>query len=66
MHAFFIPFLVAWLSKLTDERIDGLITGKQKLSDEILSGGAEAALTEMSNEELLALVSLDIQSAVES
>ena len=48
-----------------EERIDELITGKQKLSDEVLSGGAESALTEMSNEELISMVSLDLSSAVE-
>jgi len=49
-----------------EERIDELIAGKQQLSDEILSGGAESALTEMSNDELMALVSLDLRSAVEA
>ncbi len=48
-----------------EERIDELIASKQKLSDEILSGGAESALTEMSNEELISMVSLDLNSAVE-
>ena len=49
-----------------EERIDKLIADKQRLSDEVLSGGAEAKLTELSNDELLALVSLDLQSAVTS
>ena len=49
-----------------EERIDALIAGKQQLSDEILSGGAESALTEMSNEELISMVSLDMRSAVEA
>jgi non-specific serine/threonine protein kinase len=48
-----------------EERIDELISGKQKLSDEILSGRAESSLTEMSNEELISMVSLDLSSAVE-
>jgi non-specific serine/threonine protein kinase len=48
-----------------EERIDDMIAGKQKLSDEILSAGAESALTEMSNEELLSMVSLDLSSAME-
>jgi non-specific serine/threonine protein kinase len=48
-----------------EERIDELITGKQKLAGEILSAGAEAALTEMSNEALIAMVSLDLSSALE-
>ena len=48
-----------------EERIDELIAGKQKLSDEVLSGGAESSLTEMSNEELISMVSLDLSSAME-
>ncbi|MBI3929750.1 MAG: DEAD/DEAH box helicase, partial [Armatimonadetes bacterium] len=48
-----------------EERIDGLIAGKQGLSDEILSGGAERRLTEMSNQELLTMVSLDLNNAME-
>jgi non-specific serine/threonine protein kinase len=49
-----------------EERIDELIASKQQLSDELLSGGAEAQLTEMSNDELLSFVSLDMQSALVS
>lgn len=48
-----------------EERIDELLAGKQKLSDEILSSGAEATLTEMSNEELISMVSLDLNSVLE-
>ncbi len=48
-----------------EERIDELIASKQKLSDEILADGAESALTEMSNEELISMVSLDLSSAME-
>jgi len=48
-----------------EEHIDELIAGKQKLSDEILAQGAEASLTELSNEELLAMVTLDLNSALE-
>jgi non-specific serine/threonine protein kinase len=48
-----------------EERIAELIAGKQKLAGEILSGGAESALTELSNEELISMVSLDLSSAVE-
>jgi non-specific serine/threonine protein kinase len=48
-----------------EERIDELIAGKQKLAGEILSVGAESALTEMSNAELIAMVSLDLNSATE-
>ncbi len=49
-----------------EERIDQLIAGKQRLSDEVLAGGAEARLTELSDDELLTLVSLDLHSAVAS
>jgi len=48
-----------------EERIDELIAGKQNLAGEILSAGAESALTEMSNAELIAMVSLDLNSATE-
>lgn len=48
-----------------EERIDKLIAEKQKLSDEVLSGGSELSLTEMSNDELLSMVSLDLSRAVE-
>ncbi len=48
-----------------EERIDKLLAGKQKLSDKVLEGGAESSLTEMSNAELLAMVSLDLNSALE-
>ncbi len=48
-----------------EERIDELIADKQRLSDDVLSGGAEAALTEMSDDELISMVSLDLSSAVE-
>ena len=48
-----------------EERIDELIASKQQLSDEILSGGAESILTEMSNEQLISRVSLDMRRAVD-
>ena len=48
-----------------EERIDELIAGKQKLAGKLLSGGAESALTEMSNENLISMVSLDLSSALE-
>jgi non-specific serine/threonine protein kinase len=47
-----------------EERIDELIAGKRKLSDEVLSASAESSLTEMSNEELISMVSIDLTSAV--
>jgi SNF2 family DNA or RNA helicase len=46
-----------------EEKIDRLLVEKQKTADQILEGGAEKALTEMSNDELLALVSLDLGKA---
>ena len=49
-----------------EERIDELIASKQQLSDEILSGGAESILTEMSNEQLISMVALDMRSAVDA
>ena len=51
-------------SGTVEERIDAMIADKQRLSDEILSGDAQSALTEMSDEELIAMVSLDLSSAV--
>ena len=48
-----------------EERIDELMASKQQLSDEVLSQGAESSLTEMSNEELISMVSLDLNSALE-
>ncbi len=47
-----------------EEKIDALIEAKLGLSNEILAGGGETLLTEMSNEALLQLVSLDIDSAL--
>lgn len=44
-----------------EEKIDQLISGKQATADQLLSGGAEKALTELSNDELLDLISLDIR-----
>ncbi len=49
-----------------EERIDKMIADKQKLSDKILTGGAETKLTELDDEALLALVRLDLQAAVTS
>ena len=43
-----------------EEKIDTLITEKTALASDILEGGAETLLTEMNNEELLELVSLDV------
>ncbi len=46
-----------------EERIDLMIRDKQQLADEILGGGAEALLTELSDSELMKFVALDITRA---
>ncbi len=46
-----------------EEKIDALINSKQTLSQELLEGSGESVLTELSNQELLHMVSLDIHSA---
>jgi non-specific serine/threonine protein kinase len=46
-----------------EERIDELIEAKQGMSRDLLEGSDEIKLTEMSDQELLKLVSLDIHSA---
>jgi len=48
-----------------EEKIDALIEAKLGLSSSILEGGGEMLLTEMSNDALLALVALDINSALD-
>ncbi|HRI53329.1 MAG TPA: DEAD/DEAH box helicase [Pseudomonadota bacterium] len=47
-----------------EERIDSLIAGKQELAHELLTGGGEALLTQLKDEELLRMVALDINSAL--
>ncbi|MFH2002727.1 MAG: DEAD/DEAH box helicase [Planctomycetota bacterium] len=46
-----------------EEKIDALIEEKTRLAGDILKAGAESMLTEMSNEELLKVVALDIDRA---
>jgi non-specific serine/threonine protein kinase len=46
-----------------EERVDALIEEKRSLSEDLLAGGAEKMLTEMGNQELIDLVSLDISKA---
>ena len=46
-----------------EERIDDLINSKRQLTRELFEGGAEQRLTEMSDRELMALVTLDHRSA---
>jgi non-specific serine/threonine protein kinase len=46
-----------------EERIDRLIEDKQAMARGLLEGGADALLTEMSNDELMAMVALDLGRA---
>jgi non-specific serine/threonine protein kinase len=46
-----------------EERIDQLIESKRALASEVVADGAEKLLTEMSNDEILRLVSLDLNRA---
>jgi hypothetical protein len=47
-----------------EDKIDALIEEKKGMADELLGEGAEKLLTEMSDEELLRFVSLDIHTAL--
>jgi len=46
-----------------EERIDRLIEDKQKMVRGVLQGGGETLLTEMSDDELMAMVALDLGRA---
>jgi superfamily II DNA or RNA helicase len=46
-----------------EEKIDQLIDSKRQLSRDLLEGGADTLLTEMTNEDLLELVALDLRAA---
>jgi non-specific serine/threonine protein kinase len=46
-----------------EEKIDELIREKQDMADAILKGGGEKALTEMSDDEIIKMVSLDLERA---
>jgi superfamily II DNA or RNA helicase len=46
-----------------EDKIDQMIESKQQLAGDFLSGGAEAVLTEMKDDELLKLVRLDLAAA---
>jgi non-specific serine/threonine protein kinase len=48
-----------------EERVDALIESKKSLSAELLDGGGEVLLAEMSNEDLLRMVSLDMSIALQ-
>ncbi len=54
VHKFVCPGTV-------EEKIDALINEKKALANDLLDGGADTLLTEMDNETLLNLVSLDIE-----
>jgi non-specific serine/threonine protein kinase len=47
-----------------EEKIDALIDAKKGLSDELLTGGDEINLTEMTNDEIMRMVSLDLNVAM--
>jgi non-specific serine/threonine protein kinase len=47
-----------------EEKIDALIESKKQLSKDVIEGGGELLLTEMKDDELLKLVSLDINAAL--
>lgn len=46
-----------------EEQIDAMIASKRRLSEELLSSGEEVKITELSDSELLSLVTLDITKA---
>ena len=48
-----------------EDRIDHLIESKRQLARDVVEGGAELLLTEMSDKELLDLVALDLRAAHE-
>jgi len=48
-----------------EEKIDALVEAKLGLSNQIIEGGGETLLTELSNDELLRMVALDIGSAMD-
>jgi non-specific serine/threonine protein kinase len=47
-----------------EDKIDALIDSKKSLAEDVLGAGGETALTEMSNDELLRFVSLDLNTAL--
>jgi SNF2 family DNA or RNA helicase len=48
-----------------EEKIDQMIESKWQLSKDLIEGGADLLLTEMKDEELLKLVALDLNAALE-
>ena len=49
-----------------EEKIDALIEAKKGLSEELLAGAGEAALTEMSDDALLRMLALDLNATMEN
>src|SRR5262249_50952967 len=49
-----------------EEEIDALITAKPGRAREVLAGGGETLLTELPDDELLAMVALDLRRAREA
>jgi non-specific serine/threonine protein kinase len=47
-----------------EDRIDQMIESKKQLAGNVLSGGTEMVLTEMSDAELLKVVALDLDAAM--
>ncbi len=47
-----------------EERIDALIESKRALSRQVVESSEVATLTELSNEEILRMVSLDVRTAM--
>lgn len=47
-----------------ETKIDALISSKQALSQEVLQNDSEMALTELTNEQLMEMISLDIKQAL--
>lgn len=60
-HPVFVHKLVC--RGTVEERVDALLAQKRGLANELLSGADEVRLTELSNEELLRTVSLDLNRA---
>ena len=47
-----------------EEKIDALIESKKVLSNELLAGGGEINLTEMTNDDIMRMVSLNLHAAI--
>ena len=49
-----------------EEKIDEMLSAKSAIAQDILDGGGEVLLTEMDNEQLLKVLALDVDKALES